>query len=89
MSIKPAKIVEEWVFRPDCLNGHKVKGRITFTEGEYNPYYWEISHHYAPAEEAGIYHPSRTVGQTLEEVRLLLFSYVNGFTDMTEANEDY
>lgn len=86
MQIKPAKVIEEWVFIPEKLN-HKVKAVITHSDGEM--YHWSISHFFFPREDAGIYIPSGMGASTLDETRALLFAYADKFTKWVEVNEDY
>lgn len=70
-----------------------VKGRVTKTirDDGADEYYWSISQHYRPTEDAtGVYYPSRLRAETFEEAERLLLMYMSGFSaiDVT-PNKSY
>jgi hypothetical protein len=85
------EIVKEYVIHPEGL-GFPVRGRIlksTDSKPSYN-YMWEISHYYKPHKEAvGVYIPSATVANTLEEIQHMLFRYMKQFTNIDVMASDY
>ena len=81
MPISTERVVSEFIARVDGLE-FSVKGRITEqmdTETD-RKFYWSISHHYRPSENAGVYFPSTVSAKTIEEAEFLLFAYMKNFT---------
>lgn len=69
-----------------------VKARITkFVDAEGRTQFrWEISHFYAPSEDAGVYFPSKPTGPDLDNVETMLKAYMNNFTAISVTpNKDY
>jgi hypothetical protein len=85
------KVVKEFIARIDSLP-FSVKARISeiLTGPDAGKYYWSISHHYSPTESGHTYFPDARTAITIEEVEMLLMSYLQGFTPFgIQSNQLY
>ncbi len=78
MTVNKEKIVKSFVYYDLDGFGEFVYAKIIQTEdGKFS---WEISHHYKPEQNAGIYYPSTVSGDSSKEVEKHLNMYVRNFT---------
>lgn len=76
------EIVKEYLLQLDELD-FVIKGRICRLgkEGGEFEYFWDISHHCKPSDDAaGVYYPSRVLVDTFDEAERLLMRYMESFT---------
>ncbi len=71
------EIIKQYTYHFSGLNEPVYAHIIKTTDEKFD---WEISHHYKPEQNAGIYYPSSVSGDSLTQVEQLLAMYVKGFT---------
>ena len=85
------EIIYEYKMYVDNLD-FEIKGRIlkNVDESEEYIYSWEVSHFCKPSENAaGVYIPSTSRAKTIKEAKVLLFSYMDTFTNIDVETNNY
>jgi len=92
MPVDIARIIQEYVVLPDDVD-HAVRCRVVeFLDADpLLRYGWEISHYCKGTKSAlGAYRPSRTRGDSVDEVEKMMLAYANNFTGIgVEPNPYY